>query len=486
MAKSKKGINTEILRRILSRSTKIVATVGPATSRAEDIKKFVEMGVCIFRVNFSHGSYETNGRIIKNIRRVEKATGIPLTILQDLQGPKIRLGKFKKNPTVLKLGEEFILTTKEVLGDSKMASVTNEEIINDISVGDKIYLNDGLVKIEIVKIQDDKIYTHVIDGGEIGDHKGVNFPGTKLSTPAITEKDKKDLEFGLKIGVDCVALSFVRTANEVNDLRNLMGKKQTPIVSKIEKWEAIQNLPAILEASDVIMVARGDLGVELPIEEVPLIQKKIIKEAHAWKKPVITATQMLISMVDNPTPTRPEITDIANAIFDGTDAVMLSNETAVGNYPFKAVEVMDKIIQTTEKSSLFKTHIDEKESVVEKSVSSAVAYSATEIARITKAKLIVCVTEFGRTAMLIAGHRPAAPILSLTAQESTLKRLNFVWGAVPFKIKTFKLADQVFDFGQKIAKDLGIAKAHDFVVVTAGSKPGVTGGTNLIKVEEIL
>ena len=384
----------------------------------------------------------------------------------------------------MKLGEEFILTTQEILGDSTMASITDIDI-KDIEVGKDIYINDGLVKLQITKISGDKIYTQVVDDGDISDGRGVNFPGTTLSLPAITQKDKNDLEFSLKAGVDCVALSFVRDQQEIQELRNLMGERQVPVIAKIEKWEAVENIESIIQAADVIMVARGDLGVELPIEKIPLIQKRIISLAHTWKKPVITATQMLISMVDNPTPTRPEITDIANAIFDGTDAVMLSNETATGKYPLRSVQTMQRIIQTTEKSDLFEYSISVKGEKVEKNYSAAIGASAVEIAGTIGACAIFCATELGRTARLVSSRKPLVPVFALTAKNETMKNLNFFWGVIPLALEKIKDAQEVFEISADIAKELELGEKGSSIVVTSGSKPGITGGTNLIKIQDL-
>ncbi|MBP6890879.1 pyruvate kinase [Candidatus Parcubacteria bacterium] len=478
------SIQKEILKKKSLGNTKVVATIGPETKDKESIEAIVKEGVSIFRINFSHGTHESNGEIIKNIREIEKIVGIPLTVFADLQGPKIRLGKIKDGKDKLKLGQEFILTTQEILGDNKMASITDIDI-KDIEAGKDIYINDGLVKLQITKIVGDKIYTQVVDDGDISDGRGVNFPGTTLSLPAITPKDKEDLAFALKAGVDCVALSFVRDQQEIQELRNLMGDNQVPIIAKIEKWEAVENIESIIQAADVIMVARGDLGVELPIEKIPLIQKRIISLAHTWKKPVITATQMLISMVENPTPTRPEITDIANAIFDGTDAVMLSNETATGRFPLRSVQTMQRIIQTTEKSDLFEYFVSMKGERVEKNYSAAIGASAVEIAGTIGACAIFCATELGRTARLISSRRPLVPIFALTAKDQTMKDLNFFWGIIPIVLDKVKDAEAIFQTSEKIAKELELGGDGDSIVVTSGSKPGITGGTNLVKIQNL-
>ncbi len=478
------------LKRITECKTKIVATLGPASDSFEKIKSLAKEGVDIFRINFSHGSREQHSDIIERVKKIGEYLEFPVAILQDLQGPKIRLGKIRNGKAFLRNGEEFILTVKDVVGDEHIASVTFPAVINDVSPGETIFINDGLIKLKIVKVDKENIYTKVIEGGEISDHKGVNFPNTRLSVPAITEKDKKDLEFGLKNGVDLVALSFVKSPDEVEELRSLMKKygRIVPIISKIEKWEAVENLEEIINVSDGIMVARGDLGVEMPIEEVPVIQKKIISMCNKKGKPVITATQMLNSMIENPTPTRAEVTDIANAIFDGTDAVMLSNETAVGKFPLESVSVMRRVIKNTERSTIFKRFLKNKtenEKLEDSSVSEAIALSANKIAENIKTKAIITATESGRTALLVSKYRPAVPVIALTPKTETLKYLTLKWGVIPVKVEAFRTVDEILQRAMEIAKEKGIVKNGDTVVITAGSHTGISGSTDLLKVAKI-
>jgi pyruvate kinase len=476
------------LRRITECKTKIVATLGPATTTPEKIEALVKAGVDIFRINFSHGTENEHSETIERIKQITGRFDFPVAILQDLQGPKIRLGKIKNGKAILNRGAEFILTTKEIIGDEHIASITFPAVIKDVSPGEVIYINDGLIKLKIERIDTENIYTKVIEGGEISDHKGVNFPNTRLSVPAITEKDKKDLQFGLKHGVDLVALSFVKSPDEVEELRNLMKKygRVVPIISKIEKWEAVENLESIVEVSDGIMVARGDLGVEMPIEQVPIIQKKIISMSNRKGKPVITATQMLNSMIENPTPTRAEVTDIANAIFDGTDAVMLSNETAVGKFPVESVSVMRRVIKNTEKSTIFKRFLKSKKDKIEgNSISEAIALSANKIAENVNAKVIITATESGRTALLVSKYKPDVPVIAITPREETLKYLTLKWGVIPVKVKAFKTVDEILEKAVKIVREKGIAKSGDTVVITAGSHTGISGSTDLLKVATV-
>ncbi len=468
--------------------TKIVATIGPSTNTEEKIKRLIVEGVDVFRINFSHGDKEQHRETIKKIKAISNDLSYPVSILQDLQGPKIRLGKLKNGKAFLKNGSEFILTTEEILGDEHICSITFPSVIKDITVDQLIYINDGLIKLKVKKVTGDKVYTTVIEGGEISDHKGVNFPNTRLSIPAITEKDKEDLKFGLSNGVDLVALSFVKTPEDVIELRSLMQEygRIIPIISKIEKWEAVENIEKIVEVSDGIMVARGDLGVEVPVEKVPIIQKKIISISNKKGKPVITATQMLNSMVESPVPTRAEVTDVSNAIFDGTDAVMLSNETAVGKFPIESVKVMRNIIKNTEKSTIFRKFLKTKsEEPVEKNISDAIAISANNIANVVNAKIIISATESGRTAILVSKHKPNVPVIALTPKEETLKFLILKWGVIPFKVDAFKTVDEILQKAVEIAKETKLAKKGDIIVITAGSHTGVSGSTDLLKVATI-
>ncbi len=476
------------LRRITECKTKIVATLGPATSALEMIELLARTGVDVFRINFSHGSENEHTKTIENIQRVREKLGFPVSILQDLQGPKIRLGKIKNGKAFLKNGDRFVLTAEEVLGDEHKASISFPEVINDVSPGEIIYINDGLIKLKIEKKDSQNIYTYVLEGGEISDHKGVNFPNTRLSVPAITEKDKKDLKFGIEHGVDLVALSFVKTPKEVEELRNLMRDfgRVVPIISKIEKWEAVENLEGIIDTSDGIMVARGDLGVEMPIEEIPVIQKKIISACNRKGKPVITATQMLNSMINNPTPTRAEVTDISNAIFDGTDAVMLSNETAVGKFPIQSVSVMRNVIKNTERSRIFRNFLKNKSDKVEiGNVSEAIALSANKIAENIKAKAIITATESGRTALLVSKYRPDVPVIALSPRENTIRYLVLKWGVIPVKVQAFKTVDEIIEKAIEVAKEKKLVKNGETVVITAGSHTGISGSTDLLKVSAI-
>ncbi len=476
-----------ILKKLSRSKTKIVATLGPATNSAKMIKQLILYGVDVFRINFSHGTESEHKQTITNIKSVSGKLNAPIAILQDLQGPKIRLGTFKNEKEFLERGDEFILTADPVNGDKHVSSITYPDVIKDIHPGEIIYINDGLIKLKVNRVDNRSIYTTVLEGGEISNHKGVNFPKTRLSIPAITDKDKIDLKFGLSHGVDIVALSFVKTPEDILQLRDLMRQfgRIVPIVSKIEKWEAVENIEKIVEVSDGVMVARGDLGVEMPIEKIPVIQKKIISVANKYGKPVITATQMLNSMIESPVPTRAEVTDVSNAIFDGTDAVMLSNETAVGKFPLESVKVMERVIENTEKSSIFKSYLKRFTEPVEGDISDAIALSANRIAETIKAKLIISATESGRTALLVSKYRPFVNILAMTPKEDTYRFLALKWGIIPVKVKAFKTVDEIIERGITISKDMGLVKKGDSVVITAGSHTGVSGSTDLLKVAKI-
>lgn len=469
-------------------NTKIVVTTGPACMRKETLAGIMEAGRnVVFRLNFSHGNYDEKNITIRNIRSLERKLKRPIAIFGDLQGPKIRLGKIRGGYAKLTLGQEFILTGEQMEGDEKKASISNPEILMELEVGKDIYINDGLVKLKIKKKQANAVITEVVDDGEISDGRGINFPGSEITISAITQKDKDDLAYALDAGVDFIALSYVRTPKEIYELRQIMEQKGrvVPIISKIEKWEAIANIDKIIEATDMIMIARGDLGVELPYDQVPLVQKKISALCQEKGKPVITATQMLISMVNNPTPTRAEVTDVANAILDGTDAVMLSNETAMGKYPVKAVETMAKVIESTENSMMFKEKFAHERIPAGEGITASIAHSASKMAKDLGASVIACATETGNTARLISRYRQKMPILALSPKEETLKRLQLSWGVIACKSKPFVSSKQVFDLCQNIGEKLGLLSKGDILVMTCGTNAGQSGSTNLVKVEKV-
>ena len=467
--------------------TKIVVTVGPSSNKEEILRNLFFEGVDVFRLNFSHGTWSEHLKSIKLIRKLEKELDLSVSIMQDLQGPKIRLGKIKNGEAFLKNGSDFTLTKEDLEGDERVSSVSFPEVIDEVKSGETVYIDDGKIKLKVKKKDDKSLLTQVVEGGVINDHKGLNFPDTYLTIPAITEKDKEDLQFGLKNGIDLVALSFVKAPEDVIHLRKIMEKegKVVPIVSKIEKWEAVRNLKKILEVTDAAMVARGDLGAELPIEDIPLIQRSMISLCNAKGKPVITATQMLNSMIESPVPTRAEVNDISNAIFEGTDAVMLSNETAIGKFPVETVQMMRKVILKTEKSELFKNSLSRRENLPRNDISDAIAFSSRDIAETVKAKLIITATESGRTAIFVSKYKPDMPVLALTPKEETFRYLKLKWGVFPVKVRPFSSVDEILLKAPKIALEKGLIRKGDLYVITAGFQTGISGSTNLIKVDTI-
>lgn len=436
------------------------------------------------RLNFSHGDYEVHGRRIELIRKISQELNKNVAILQDLQGPKIRVGKFENDKIFLEDGQEFSLTPKECIGNNKLAYVNYPFLLEDVKEGERILLDDGLIELRVEKIEKDKVVCIVVHGRELSSHKGVNFPDTELRVSALTEKDKRDVLFGIERKIDFIALSFVKKAQDILELKELLElhDARIPVIAKIEKKEAIQNFKEILEVSDGIMIARGDLAVEVSNEDVPLLQKKIIKETRLAGKPVITATQMLSSMVNNPTPTRAEVSDIANAILDGTDAVMLSNETAVGKYPVESFKMMDKIARKVEETFPYESFLIPP---YDENITQSITYSACEISRQIKAKAIITATHSGFTARQISKYRPSAPIFAITHFPEVQRRLNLSWGVIPLLTEVFYTTDEMFEKSTKILLQKGYIKSGDTVVITAGIPMGISGMTNLIKVHVI-
>lgn len=467
--------------------TKVVATVGPATQAEHMIRSLAQKGVDILRINFSHGTDEGRLAVITAIKKARSELDLPLAILADLQGPKIRLGTFSGGPVEVCSGATLRLVPHCIDGTAAEASIDYCLPAQEVKPGETVFINDGLIQLKVRELEGDTLVTDVLKGGILSDHKGVNFPHSRLNIPSITEKDKHDLLTALRSSVDYVAMSFVRTADDVRQLRTQMEAHgaHVPIVAKIEKWEAVQNIDEILATADAVMVARGDLGVELPVEEIPIIQKRIIALCNRLGKPVITATQMLNSMVENPSPTRAEVTDVANAIFDGTDAVMLSNETAVGHYPLETVETMGRIIESTERSKMYWQSVDARQMQPSGDTSDAIAHAAVHIAQSVGAKLIVCATESGHTAILVSRYRPHASILALTPSDTVRRRLTLYSGIVPVVVQQFESVDHILRTAVAMARLSHMVRRGDRIIITAGSHAGVTGSTNLIKVEEL-
>jgi pyruvate kinase len=466
------------------RRTKIVATIGPATGSPEVVRALIAAGATTFRLNFSHGNHEDHQRSIRLIRQISFELNQPVGILQDLQGPKIRLGRFEQGSIVLQKGDLFILTSRSMVGSQESSCVTYDMLADEVPEGATILLDDGKVEMRVEKIdqQAKELHCRVIVGGTLSNNKGVNFPGVYLSIKALTDKDKKDLTFGLDQGVDWVALSFVRNPQDVLELKELISAagKNVPVIVKIEKHEAIEEMESILAIADGVMVARGDLGVELPAEDVPILQKRLIATANRLGIPVITATQMLDSMVHSPRPTRAEISDVANAILDGTDAVMLSNETAVGKYPIEAVETMAKIAVRIEQEKLGYTFED-----TGRSIPNAISQAVGHIAEQLDASAIMTLTKTGATARNVSKFRPKKPILAVTPHVDVARQLQLVWGVKPLLVLDLPSTGQTFQAALSVAQENELLKEGDLIVMTAGTLQGVSGSTDLIKVEVV-
>lgn len=470
------------------RKTKIVCTIGPASESQENLKKLLEAGMNVARLNFSHGDFEEHGARIRNLRAASLATGKVAAILLDTKGPEIRTGKLKEEPIELVQDKHIILTTEEILGDADRISVTYLNLPRDVAVGSTILIDDGLIGLTVVDIRGTEIECRIVNGGTIKSKKGVNVPGVKISLPGITEKDANDIVFGIEQGVDFIAASFVRKASDVMEIRELLERHNAShiqIISKIENQEGVDNLDEILEVSDGLMVARGDLGVEIPAEDVPVVQKQMIKKCNIVGKPVITATMMLDSMQRNPRPTRAEASDVANAVFDGTDAVMLSGETAAGKYPVESVQTMARIAERAEAAleykEIFLRQAQAQQVTVTEAISQAVANSALELG----AKAILTATESGYTARMVSKYRPKSPIIAVTPSEQVIRRLSLVWGVIPVMGVQAKTTDELFNLAVDSSIKTGIVSLGDIVVITAGVPVGRSGTTNLIKVHHV-
>lgn len=470
------------------RKTKIVCTIGPSSESLENTKKLIKAGMNVARLNFSHGDYEEHGNRIKTIRQASQELGKTVAILLDTKGPEIRTGKLAVDVIELVQGEYITLSTEDFLGDKDRIPVTYKDLPTDVSVGSTILIDDGLIGLTVVNIQGTEIKCQIVNSGPIKSKKGVNVPGVSISMPGITEKDANDIKFGIEMGVDFIAASFVRRASDVMEIREILERhdaRHIHIISKIENQQGVDNLDEILEVSDGLMVARGDLGVEIPAEEVPLVQKMMIEKCNRVGKPVITATQMLDSMQRNPRPTRAEASDVANAIFDGTDAIMLSGETAAGKYPTESVETMSRIAERAESAlhyrEIFTKQANAQQTSVTEAISQAVANSALDL----DAKAIVTSTESGYTARMVSKYRPKSPIVAVTPNEQVMRRMQLVWGVTSVKGKTADTTDEMFDIAVKGAIESGIVRLGDTIVITAGVPVGRSGTTNLIKIHNV-
>lgn len=472
------------------RKTKIVCTIGPASESVEKLTQLIESGMNVARLNFSHGDFEEHGQRIQNIREASKLTGKTVAILLDTKGPEIRTNNMVNGAIELTSGENITLSMTEVEGTTEKFSITYPGLIDDVHVGSKILLDDGLIGLEVLNIDkaQNEIQTKILNSGTLKNKKGVNVPGVSVKLPGITEKDTKDIIFGIEQGVDFIAASFVRRASDVMEIRQLLEEKQAThihIIPKIENQEGVDNIDEILEISDGLMVARGDLGVEIPAEEVPLVQKMLIKKCNVHGKPVITATQMLDSMQRNPRPTRAEASDVANAIFDGTDAIMLSGETAAGIYPVEAVQTMHNIASRAEQALDHKEILSARSKNTEHNLTDAIGQSVAHTALNLDVNAIVTPTESGHTARMISKYRTKAPIVAVTYNEQVCRRLALVWGVYPKLGRICSSTDEMLDSAVEESVNSGHVKHGDLVVITAGVPVGEAGTTNLMKIHVV-
>jgi pyruvate kinase len=467
------------------KKTKIVCTIGPATDSIEKLTALTEAGMNMMRLNFSHGDFAEHQQRVHNMRKVMEKTGKTVAILQDLAGPKIRIGDFENGVITLKEGQAFTITTDKVVGNEKKVSVNYPLLPKEVKVGGVILLHDGKKKLEITDIKGNDVITKVIVGGEIKSKRGVNLPGAYLSISSITEKDRKDLEFGLKNNVDFFALSFVRRPEDISELRAILDKagSKAQIIAKIETPEALENIDEILNLADSLMVARGDLAIEIPAEDVPLVQKMLIQKCNALGKPVITATQMLESMIKGPVPTRAEVSDVANAIIDGTDAIMLSEETTLGDFPVQAVEMMTRIANKVEKEVYTKEHIAQYDS--SHGITDVISEAAVKVCHEVDAKFIVALTGSGMTARMVSRYRPAERIIALTVNKTTAQQLTLTFGCYPVIVPKFSTIDEVMALVRKTALKSKIGVKGDKVVIVAGTPFGKAKQTNMVLVETL-
>ncbi|MBS4534787.1 pyruvate kinase [Clostridium sp. D2Q-14] len=469
--------------------TKIVCTLGPASETEEILTELIKNGLNVARQNFSHGNYEEHKQRMDLVKKIRKNLNVPVAIMLDTKGPEIRTRNFKDGRVLLQEGETCIVTTKDILGDKNTCPITYKDLPRDVSSGDTILIDDGLIELEIIEVVNDTdIKCNVKNTGEVKNKKGVNVPGVKVNLPAITEKDRKDIEFGIKNNIDFIAASFIRKPSDVLEIREILEDNNADdieIISKIENQEGVDNIDRILEVSDGIMVARGDLGVEIPPEDVPLVQKMIIKKCNLAGKPVITATQMLDSMIRNPRATRAEVADVANAILDGTDAIMLSGETAAGNYPVEAVKAMATIAMKTEDSLDYDGLLRSRVKLQEISVTNAISHATCTTAQDLEAQAIITATSSGYTARAVSKFRPAAPIIAVTTSEKVRRKLGLVWGVNPLLSKKSSSTDDIIDDSVSMALENEYINNGDLVVITAGVPVGKAGSTNLLKVHTV-
>ncbi len=470
---------------MFNKKTKIVCTIGPASESIDILKELIKSGLNVCRLNFSHGTYEEHGKRIDSIKIAREEMKLPIAILLDTKGPEIRTGKFSSPEVSLVEGQKFTITMEDVVGDETKCTVSYKELVNDVKVGNQILIDDGLVALQVEEIKGKEIICTVQNAGIVKDNKGINVPNVKINLPAITEKDKKDIEFGIEKGIDFIAGSFIRKAADVLAIREILEENNATniqIISKIENQEGVDNIDEILEVSDGLMVARGDLGVEIPTEDIPIVQKELIKKCNILGKPVITATQMLDSMIRNPRPTRAEVTDVANAIFDGTDAIMLSGETAAGKYPVESVKTMASIAMRAEQTIDYEELLKTKVKLRHLNITNAISHASCTTAIDLKASAIITATASGYTTRMVSSYRPYAPIIAATDSEMVMRQMGLVWGVYPLLTEKGVSTDDVFEKSVQRALDMDYISSGDLVVITAGVPVGKAGTTNLINV----
>lgn len=474
---------------MLKKKTKIVCTIGPSSENEAVLKELIANGLNVCRLNFSHGSHPEHQAKIDLIKKVRKETDQPIAILLDTKGPEIRTGKFDAEEILLEEGQTFTLTTEDIIGNKEISSISYKGLVHDVKPGNTILIDDGLISMEVQKVTDKDIVCLVKNSGIIKNNKGINVPNVKINLPAITRKDKEDIIFGIENNIDFIAASFVRKASDVLAIREILEEydaEHIQIISKIENQEGVDNIDDILQVTDAIMIARGDLGVEIPTEDIPIVQKMIIKKCNLLSKPVITATQMLDSMIRNPRPTRAEVTDVANAIYDGTDAIMLSGETASGKYPVEALKTMSRIASKTETTLDYSKMTSERAKNRSVNITNAISHATCTTADDIGASAIITATESGYTARMVSSYRPSQQIIGVVNDEVVLRQMGIVWGIVPLNIeRRVDSTDELFDVSIDSATKEELIKSGDVVVITAGVPLRQTGSTNLIKVHVV-
>ena len=468
------------------RKTKIICTLGPASESEEVIRELMLAGMNVARLNFSHGTHEEQRGKLERVKKVREELGLPVALLLDTKGPEIRTGEFEKGKVELKKGQTFVLTTEDVMGNEGKVSITYKNLVKDVQPGDSILIDDGLIGLKVVKVTEKEIICSVENGGIISNKKGINVPGVELKMPFISKKDKDDIEFAVQEGFDYIAASFTRTADDILEIRRILEENHCDyikIIAKVENDQGIKNVDEILRVADGVMIARGDMGVEIPLEEVPSIQKKLIRKAFETGKPIITATQMLDSMMKNPRPTRAETSDVANAIYQGTSAIMLSGETASGQYPVEALKTMVKIALRTEADIDYDERFKRRSIEDRTDITNAVSHATCTTAVDLHAAAIITVTKSGRTVGMIAKHHPGCMIIGCCMDDYVCRQLNLYWGVQPLLLPKEENADALFNSAVTAAEDAGLVFRGDLTVLTAGVPLGVTGTTNLIKVQ---